>query len=166
MLHYAVESDAREVYSLMTSRKDIFPHIRFDYVQRACRNGRCVYDSGVVIIWQRYKRTVQLGDVRIPAGSVMLHQILSTQPKAAGRVFRAFQTEAQADIYLSVRESNVWARAFYERMGMSCIGRISWMDGTLPGVIYWVPKSAGLPFGSANVFSGGDGIPLDKSTDL
>jgi hypothetical protein len=69
MLH-AVESEAREIYSLMTTRKDIFPHIRFDYVQRACRDGRCVYEDGVVIIYQRYKRTVQLGTVRIPAGSV------------------------------------------------------------------------------------------------
>jgi hypothetical protein len=165
MLH-AVESEAREIYSLMNTRKDIFPHIRFDYVQRACREGRCVYEDGVVIIYQRYKRTVQLGTVRIPAGSVMLHQIISKYPKAASRVFPRFCDAVEADVYLSVRESNVWARAFYERMGMTAIGTVSWMQGALPGVIYWRANRAGLPFGEANVFSGGDGIPLDKTTDL
>ena len=63
MLRQATPADAEAIYAAFRTRQDVFPHIRTDYVQRACEQSRCFYDSGVIVIWQQYVRAVRLGDV-------------------------------------------------------------------------------------------------------
>lgn len=133
-------SDVTVIYGAFQTRKDVFPHVRSDYVHRACEQGRCIYDSGIVIIWQQYVKTVRLGSVTIPKGSVMLHQILNTTDarETAADVFKRFceLVKGLGPIYLSVRESNARARRFYEKHGMTPAGRIAWSGGKIPGLIY------------------------------
>ena len=78
----------------------------------------------------------------IPAGAIMLHQILNSRQfsGAGGRVFKQFVREivkpSGGDLYLSVREENAVARSFYERHGMKVVGKVVWSGGTLPGLVY------------------------------
>jgi len=143
MLRQATPSDLNVICKAFQARRDVFPHVRADYVRRACEQGRCFYDSGVVIIWQQYVKAVRLGDVTVPQGNVILHQILNATNErgTAAAVFQRFcefvtSLGVNVNLYLTVRESNQRARRFYEKLGMRSIGRIAWAKGTIPGVIY------------------------------
>lgn len=140
-LHFATPRQARRVYEAFRSRREVFPHIRFDAIQRRCRDRECIFERGVALTFQRYRRGVWLGSVLVPAGSVVLHQIVSTKERgAADDVFVRFSDMVRqrfgSDIYLTVRETNGWARQFYERHGMREIGEVAWRSGTLVGVVY------------------------------
>jgi hypothetical protein len=139
-LHYATPDEAKAVYGHFAKFKELFPHVRSDYIGRMCETRQCIYDSGVVITFAQYKVRQTLGTIVIPARDFMLHQILNSGQfnGAGGRVFEQFVEEIVRPyaVYLSVRSANDVARRFYEKHGMSVVGSISWLNGTLPGVIY------------------------------
>jgi hypothetical protein len=158
-LTHASPQQSGEVYRHFLKRRDVFPHIRRDYIDRMVASGHCIYDKGVIINYRRYRKNVRIGSVRIPCGSFVLHQILNTaQHNGAGHeVFERFCTEiispAGGNLFLSVRSENRVAQKFYERNGMQCVGSVCWQrhDRRLGGLVYWkhipdVPgKFAGKP---------------------
>ena len=83
-----------------------------------------------------------MGDVQIPAGAIMLHQILNSKQFSGkgGKVFEQFVDEivkpSGGDLYLSVRRENVIACRFYERHGMKVAGTVAWKKRTIPGQVY------------------------------
>jgi hypothetical protein len=92
-----------------------------------------------------------VGEVDIPAGAIMLHQILNTDQfnGAGGEVFRQFVDEivksSGGDLYLSVRRENAVACRFYERHGMKVAGTVTWKNRTIPGLVYrLLPRRARL----------------------
>jgi hypothetical protein len=141
MTHASLD-DLKAVYALFYSRRDIFPHIRSDALRRRIEAHQCIYQDGVVITFQQYRKRTRVGSVDVPKGAIMLHQILNgSQYNGAGRrVFNRFFQEivvpSGGDLYLSVRADNKTARDFYERHGMYLRGSVSWSDGTLPGCVY------------------------------
>jgi ribosomal protein S18 acetylase RimI-like enzyme len=88
-----------------------------------------------------------VGDVQVPAGAIMLHQILnSDQFNGAGRrVFAQFIAEvvkpSGGDLYLSVRKENTVACQFYERHGMQIEGTVAWKNRKIPGLVYRMKKA-------------------------
>jgi FR47-like protein len=141
-MKHARLSDLKEIYGHFQRRKDVFPHVRQDKLQRMIEKRQVVWQDGVIVTYQQYKKRTRVGDIDIPAGSIMLHQILNTQQfsGAGGRVFERFAEEivkpSGCDLYLSVRKQNAVACSFYERHGMAVVGRVSWSCGTLPGLVY------------------------------
>lgn len=141
-MKHATISDLKEIYRHFQRRKDVFPHVRQDKLRRMIETGQVVWQDGVVITYQQYKKRTRVGGVQIPVGSIMLHQVLNTQQfsGAGGRVFERFAEEivkpSGCDLYLSVRKQNAVACSFYERHGMAVVGRVSWSGGTLPGLVY------------------------------
>ena len=137
MLARASLDDASAILRAFTARRDIFPHIRADYVRRMVAAGTVIYDRGVIIVYHQYRRSGRVGTVLIPAGAVMLHQILNTytHPSAAKPVIAEFFAEFPL-VFLSVRAENARARAFYVSNGMREVGTVVWKNGTLPGVVY------------------------------
>jgi hypothetical protein len=135
-------SHLKEIYGHFHSHRDVFPHVRLDRLKRRIAAQQCIYQEGVVITYQRYKKRTRVGDVQVPAGSVMLHQILNSQQfnGAGGRVFEQFVEEivtpSGGDLYLSVRKENTVACRFYERHGMSVAGKVEWSAGAIPGLVY------------------------------
>jgi hypothetical protein len=140
-MRHASLRDLNAIYSHFQAHRDIFPHIRQDGLKRRIEAGQCVYQQGVTIVYQRYKKTTCVGDVQVPAGAIMLHQILnSRQFNGAGRrVFRRFVDEivepSGGDLYLTVRKENAVARRFYERHGMKVVGTVAWKKRTIPGLV-------------------------------
>jgi hypothetical protein len=114
-MNHANLADLKEIYAQFQKRKDVFPHVRQDKLRRMIEAGQVVWQDGVVITYQRYKKRTRVGDIDIPAGSIMLHQILNTQQfsGAGGRVFERFVGEivkpSGGDLYLSVRKENAMA---------------------------------------------------------
>lgn len=141
-MRHASIRDLRAIYGHFQSHRDVFPHIRQDCLKRRIEGHQCIYQDGVVITYQRYKKRTCLGDVQVPAGSIMLHQILNTnQFNGAGRkVFRQFVAEivkpSGGDLYLSVRKNNGVACQFYKRNGMKIAGTVAWKNRMIPGLVY------------------------------
>jgi hypothetical protein len=121
----------------------VFPHIRQDALLRRILAGQCIYLDGVVITYQQYKKRTRVGDVDVPRGAIMLHQIVNSKQfsGAGGRVFEKFCDEVVApsggDLYLTVRRANRTACAFYERHGMKVVGTVAWSAGRIPGLVYF-----------------------------
>jgi AcrR family transcriptional regulator len=141
-VRHASLRDLNAIYRHFQSRRDVFPHIRRDALKRRIERHQCVYQDRVVLTYQRYRKRTRLGDVDVPAGAIMLHQILNgRQFNGAGRkVFRQFVAEivdpSGGDLYLSVRRENRVARRFYERLGMRVAGTVAWKNSTIPGLVY------------------------------
>ncbi len=141
-MKHASLSDLKEIYGYFQKRKDVFPHVRQDKLRRMIEADQVVWQGGVIVTYQKYKKRTQVGEVDIPAGAIMLHQILNSQQFSGkgGEVFERFVEEivkpSGGDLYLSVREENGVARSFYERHGMKVVGRLSWSGGTIPGLVY------------------------------
>lgn len=141
-MNHANLADLKEIYAQFQKRKDVFPHVRQDKLQRMIEKSLVIWQDGIVITYQQYKKKTHVGDLDIPAGSIMLHQILNSKQFSGkgGEVFERFVEEivkaSGGDLYLSVRKENAVACSFYERHGMSVVGKVSWSGGTLPGLVY------------------------------
>lgn len=141
-MRHASIRDLKAIYRHFQSRKDVFPHIRQDRLKRRIEALQCVYEGGVIIVYQQYKKRTWVGDTQVPAGAMMLHQILnSNQFNGEGRrVFWKFVDEivspSGGDLYLTVRKENAVACRFYERHGMTVAGTAAWKNSTIPGLVY------------------------------
>lgn len=142
VLSFAKLNDLKAIYSHFRAHRNVFPHVRQDALRRRIEAKQCIYQDGVVITYQPYKKRTRVGDVQVPAGSIMLHQILNCdQFNGAGRqVFRQFidciVKPSGGDLYLTVRKENTVACRFYERHGMTVTGGVAWKNGTVPGLIF------------------------------
>jgi hypothetical protein len=126
-LSVATIADLDKVYSAFASRKDLFPHIRKDYVERQIKKGVVVFHKSVFIIFDEYKRRQKLGTTYAERGDIILHQIVNTEQGngLASKVWDAWvkQFVAQTNLVLTVRASNDTARKFYERRWRYCVVR-------------------------------------------
>ncbi len=142
-MRHATPDQLKEIFGLFRAYPAIFPHIRQDALSRRIASGQCVYEDGVAITYQHYKKRTRVGDVEVPAGDIMLHQIVnSKQFSGAGRhVFERFCAGVVGplggQLYLSVRQENTTACQFYERHGMKVVGTVAWANGTIPGHVYF-----------------------------
>lgn len=141
-MRYADLRDLKTIYNHFRAHRSVFPHVRQDALKRRIAAKQCIYQDGVVITFQQYRKRTRVGTVSIPAGSIMLHQIVnSEQFNGAGhRVFRQFCEQivkpSRGDLYLSVRTENRIACHFYERNRMSVVGKVAWSGGSIPGFVY------------------------------
>jgi len=138
IMNFANESQTKEVYSIFRQYPDIFPHTRFDYIERKIKSTNCIYDSGVVITFTKYKRTVKLGDCKAQKDDVIIHQIANSKlgNGSASTVLKKFIDAMDTNIWLTVRANNNRACMFYGKMGFNEVGYISWKNGTLDGKVY------------------------------
>jgi hypothetical protein len=141
-MRHASVRDLKSIYRHFQQHRDVFPHVRQDTLKRRIEAHQCINQDGVIITYQQYKKRTKVGDVQVPAGAIMVHQILNTNQfnGAGGRVFEQFVEEivkpSGGDLYLSVRKENTVACRFYERHGMSVAGKVEWSAGTIPGLVY------------------------------
>src|SRR5271170_7853333 len=107
-MRYATPDDLKEVYRAIQAHEEL-KHVRQDKLKKRIEAAQCIYQDGVAITFQKYKKRTRVGEVDIPAGSIMLHQIVNGNQfsGAGGRVFKQFVEEivlpSGGDLYLSVR---------------------------------------------------------------
>jgi len=136
-MNFAKEKDLDRVYKMFMLYKEIFPHIRKDYLERYIKKGEVILQKGVVIVFHRYIKGVHLGTAYISKGHYILHQIVANIPGNgnAGMVLSKFIKYTDAPIWLTVRKDNERAIRFYEKHGFREVGTIQWADDTIPGVV-------------------------------
>lgn len=134
----ATVNNLKEVLDIFKQHKEYFPHIRQDYLTRKIVANNMIFQDNVVITFSLYKKDVRLGNLIVPKGHTMLHQIAAgTQGNgSASSVLKQFLEYAGTDVWLSVRANNERAKAFYLKHQFREAGTISWMKGQMPGIIY------------------------------
>ena len=137
-MKYASINDLDNICSIFSKYKSVFPHIRYDYLKRKIIDQEVIFDREVVIIFTEYKRTVNLGSVKIPRTHIMLHQIANVNQGngEAGRVLKIFCKTISYPIWLTVRSDNHRAIKFYLKNGFLKAGAIAWKNGTIKGTIF------------------------------
>ena len=131
-----------EIFGHFYNCREWFPHIRKDYVERNIITHNVIYDHGIIIIFNKYKRRQRIGTIEAQRGDFILHQILNPYRNSAeckinaSYVMRQFCIECATDVYLSVRKENDRACHFYLKNGFNQIGTISWQSGNLPGLVF------------------------------
>jgi len=148
VLKTANVDDYEEIMDVFKQHKETFPHIRGDKVMRQIVSKNIVWENGVLITWNRYKRIQKLGfnsftgvgssqkalykvDKNIAhRGACILHQIAARDQGngSAKKVFEKFigGGNFECDVFLSVRSENKRARGFYEKYGFKLVGDIEW----------------------------------------
>ena len=149
MIH-AKEQDFEKVKDIFYQHKELFPHIRTDYMRRMIASGNLILDNDVIITYNYYKRNYKLvrsslgemsQEIIMQPNDCILHQIAAKNRNgSASEVLQRFFKWTKRRVFLSVRSENVIAKRFYEKNGMKLIGKTSWTkDGVknaLPGDIY------------------------------
>ena len=138
-MHKAKIKDYDIIWSAFKKFRNIFPHIRTDYLKRQIKNNNVIFQDGVVIIFGKYKRRGKLGTSQYNKGDVIIHQILNIDigNGNASKIFEKFLGRLKkCRLLLTVRSSNQRAREFYERQNMKVDGNIYWSNGTVQGKVY------------------------------
>jgi hypothetical protein len=135
MIHAKLE-DFDKIKNIFKGYRDIFPYLRFDSLKNKIEEGKVIYDSGVVITYNRYKRNQKLGDIQAKKGDIVIQEIVKEENGNSVDVFNRFADFVQSDIWLTVRRDNQKAKRFYEKVNMKVVGEVVWSKGTLMGDVY------------------------------
>jgi hypothetical protein len=135
MIHAKLE-DFDKIKNIFKGYRDIFPYLRFDSLKNKIEEGKVIYDSGVVITYNRYKRNQKLGDTQAKKGDIVIQEIVKEEKGNSVDVFNRFADFVQSDIWLTVRRDNQKAKRFYEKVNMKVVGEVVWSKGTLMGDVY------------------------------
>ena len=143
-MNHATIDNLEEIMDVFKQYGDTFPHIRKDKIERMIKSGNVVWEEGVLITYNRYKRKQKLGlveqsmfgkgpYVKLPyeaqEGDCILHQIAAkNQGDGSGkRIFERFvEYNRGRDIVLSVRSDNDRAIQFYKNNGFIKVSNIEW----------------------------------------
>ena len=142
MMKLATSNKEAVVWSIFKQHRPIFPHIRTDYLRRQNVVKNIIFDDGVVIVNNEYKRQVKLNKKVFKKGTYIIHQIVNSvkgngnATKVLNRFFDVLMMLNVNSCILSVRKSNTVARKFYEKNGFKKVDTISWSNGRIKGVIY------------------------------
>ena len=135
MKHATIE-DFDTIKNIFKGYRDIFPYLRFDSLKNKVEEGKVIYDSGVVITYNKYKRNKKLGNVQAKKGDIVIQEIVKEEAGNSVDVFKRFADFVKEDIWLTVRRDNQKAKRFYDKVGMKVVGEVVWSKGTLMGDVY------------------------------
>ena len=142
MMKLATIKDQSTLYNIFKQNKSIFPHIRTDYLKRQVNRKNVIFDDGVVIVKNEYKRQVTLNKKIFKKGTYIIHQIVNSIKGngVAENILTRFLLDLQLNgvekCILTVRESNIRARRFYKRLGFRKVDTISWSNNKIKGIVY------------------------------
>lgn len=142
MRHATIE-DFDVVKGIFKENRDVFPYLRFDSLKNKIEEGKVVYDKGVVITYNKYKRKQKLGNVQANMGDIVIQEIVKEEGGDAEDVFLRFVDFVVEDVWLTVRRDNERAKKFYDRVGMELVGEVFWSKGTIPGDVYLYKQNPG-----------------------
>ena len=71
-------NDQATIWNIFKQNRSIFPHIRTDYLKRQNVVDNIVFDEGVIIVNNEYKRRVKLNKKVFEKGTYIIHQIVNS----------------------------------------------------------------------------------------
>ena len=136
-IQHATMEDYPSIKEIFKTYKDLFPHVRQDYLRNNISKNNVIYENEVVIVYNKYKKNTNIGTFKALKGTYILHQIVTTKHDGrASIVFNKLLNNINDPLYLTVRAANQKAVDFYIRNGLKEIGTISWAKNTIPGKVF------------------------------
>lgn len=137
-MNRATLKDFDKIWSIFKKYKNVFPHIRTDYLKRQIKSRNVIFENNVVLITSKYKRKVNLGNRTFDKDTIIIHQIVNDDigNGCSSVLIKKFLNEVRNKIILTVRKSNKIARRFYEKNNFKEVGKIFWSNNQIEGVIY------------------------------
>ena len=137
-MNKATLKDFDKIWSIFKKYKNVFPHIRTDYLKRQIKSRNVIFENNVVLITSKYKRKVNLGNRTFDKDTIIIHQIVNDAigNGCSSVLFKKFLNEVRNKIILTVRKSNEIARRFYKKNNFKKVGKIFWSNNQIEGVIY------------------------------
>ena len=144
-MNHATIEDFDEVWKVFQDNKEWFPHVWNTKVKKRLINNELIFQDGVVITYSKSKGNGKIGrdtDVSITKGDYVIHQIINSKQGNgnAEKVIKEYFDHVNQNVYLTVRSENITANKFYEKVGMSMVGNISWSKGTMSGNVWKYTK--------------------------
>ena len=144
-MRYATIDDFDEVWKIFQDNKEWFPHVWNTKVKKRLVNNELIFQDGVVITYSKSRRNGKIGrdtDVSITKGDYVIHQIINSKQGNgnAEKVIKEYFDHVNQNVYLTVRSENITANKFYEKVGMSMVGNISWSKGKMLGNVWKYTK--------------------------
>ena len=144
-MNHATIEDFDEVWKVFQDNKEWFPHVWNTKVKKRLINNELIFQDGVVITYSKSRRNGKIGrdtDVSITKGDYVIHQIINSKQGNgnAEKVIKEYFDHVNQNVYLTVRSENITANKFYEKVGMSMVGNISWSKGTMSGNVWKYTK--------------------------
>ena len=139
----------KEIYNMYMNYKDMFPHLRQDYIKRKIEGQECVLFGTCASVISRYKKKTRLGDCHALRGDWISHQSVNLE-QGNGDMKKFITTvlkmldKTGGDFWTCIRTENVRSIGFRQKMGFEIVGEIVWANGTLPGVV--MVRRNGAPF--------------------
>ena len=76
----ATLNDLDWLYKTVMSYREIFPHIRKDYIKKAIDEGRVLINKSAFLIWLKYKRKTKIApEFHTVPGDVIIKQIVESE---------------------------------------------------------------------------------------
>ena len=117
--------------------------MRKDYLEEYLDKKQVILDSGVVIVYHRYKVSKTLGNCKVNKDDVIIKDMVKEYDSAdAKEVINRFFDYVDTNVWCTVRSDNIRACKFYEKVGMEQISDIYWKQGELKGYIYLLRKQS------------------------
>ena len=140
-MNHATIDNFDEVWKVFQDNKEWFPHVWNTKVKKRLVNNELIFQDGVIITHSKSKRNGKIGrdtDVSITKGDYIIHQIINSKQGNgnAERVIKEYFDHVNQNVYLTVRSENITANKFYEKIGMSMVGNISWSKGKMKGNVW------------------------------
>jgi len=144
-MNHATIEDFDEVWKVFQDNKEWFPHVWNTKVKKRLINNELIFQDGIVITYSKSRRNGKIGrdtDVSITKGDYIIHQIINSKQGNgnAEKVIKEYFDHVNQNVYLTVRSENITANKFYEKVGMSMVGNISWSKGTMSGNVWKYTK--------------------------
>ena len=146
MRHATIE-DFDVVKGIFKENRDVFPYLRFDSLKNKIEEGKVVYDKGVVITYNKYKRKQKLGNVQANMGDIVIQEIVKEEGGNAVDVFVRF-----VDFVAINTNSLGGIKKFYDKVGMEIVGEVFWSKGTLAGDVYIYRQNPAATLGATTNF--------------
>ena len=105
-----------------------------NYIITFCYENICI-STNLSIFSRKNGKIGRDTDVFITKGDYIIHQIINSKQGNgnAEKVIKEYFDHVNQNVYLTVRSENITANKFYEKIGMSMVGNISWSKGTMSG---------------------------------
>ena len=136
-MNFATLEDFDDVWSIFKENKEWFPHVWNTKIRKRIVDNELIFEDGVVITFSIYKRNIKIGTCAAKKGDWILHQIVAKERDgSAKKIIEEFFEFAGENVWLTVRENNTAANKFYKKVGMEQVGKISWAQGKMPGLVW------------------------------
>ena len=136
-MNIATIDDFDKVWGIFQDNKEWFPHVWNTKIKKRIANGEVVFENDVVITYSIYKRNNKIENLTALKNECILHQIVAKYRNGSARkTIEDFFKFVNTPVWLTVRSENITACNFYKKVGMREVGKTSWSNGNIQGLIY------------------------------